>query len=209
MATPRRRGLTFVPLAFLAACGPPDAGSLGTFTVTETLVANTCGPQLPFMSAAAYTVQVSLGGGLFRWTLTGGSEVDGTYDPNTGAFRVEQDSSTQVVTPDPGHQIAGCVIDQTQVLLGIVGMSTPDGGIQPIVDAGGSALDAGFGDQDAGLQGMDAAPVFTPRAVFTGTDQIIYAGETTGDCTSVVGGSPNEYATLPCTVTYTLSGVLQ
>ena len=223
------RSLPLVALAAVAACVPPgDSGSLGTFAVTASLGSNTCGAQSgTFQSTVAFNVGVSAVQGVLKWSLAGATPTTGSYDPTTGAFELEVSDEVQLIAPDPRHQITGCILDRTDVIQGVLTLTTPDAGSPAVTADAGATVDTGVagtvadggpapmdggnpavdGGTDGGVYGGVDVPV-VPIAVttLTGTETIVYGATQGSDCTALIGAAPGSFTVLPCTAVYGLAG---
>jgi len=184
-----------------AACEPSYPGvPLGTYSVVETLDANTCGGGLPVLPTVSFDVELRASGAIGYWRMPASGPVTGTYREADGAFEFRGTTTLVAWAPDLPNGIAGCTLEQRETIRGTV---TP---IATITDGAAvdSALDAGNA-ADAGAAGD--AGTSEPRELLVGehvVDVVVTRGADCGALLAVQGGS---FDAMPCRVRYTMSGV--
>ncbi len=174
--------------ALLCACVPDDGVALGRFRVVATRGGNTCGAQsMQLDPTVSYAVELKAANGVARWVPEGATTVAGTWNAPARAFRFVLEQDLVAWQPDPRRDIVGCTVHRTDVIEGTVTFDDPD--------AGDGSVDAGA---DAG-----AAPV---ARSFRATETIVFGPAPGSDCRPLVGAGDGQFTTMPCDVTYALSG---
>jgi hypothetical protein len=151
---------------------------------------------LPGTSLGTFAVVATLG------TNTCGSGISAT---NPWDFDVEmsKDSSTlYLAKTDGSDEVSGTVSSTTGTLASVV-----------TTNADGSDAGAGVCDLTQSTSWALTLASASSPASFSGTVTYTYAAATgvssTNDCTDQLTSSGGTYATLPCTVTYSLAGTRQ
>lgn len=196
-------------LLLTTACKPPAAPgtSLGSYTVTGTLEANSCGAGFQPDPVIRFPVEVRRSGSTAYWSMGSGPRAEGTMDSD-GDFRFRYQVQIDGWPADPANGIPACRYTQTETIEGrVVGAASEadagDGGLD-LADAGATDAapdDAGGGDAGAGDAG--------PGLVFMTATSTIDIGVAPGfDCSlSLEGaGAGGQFAMLPCRATYHFEG---
>ncbi len=174
--------------------------------MTGALVENTCGPGFPVLDTLDFEVEVRGENAVGYWRLRRQPIVAGSFRADDGAFEFRRNAS--VVAWPADVEVAGCTLEQREVIRGRV---SGDAG-----DAGTAADDAGANDAgvvaDAGPN--DAGALADAGAADGGTDEPPLVGEhvielvvTRGaDCAPLLAAQGGEFDALPCRARYTLRG---
>jgi hypothetical protein len=194
--------------ALLCGCeGGPSVG-LGRFRVVATRGANTCGPQSgEFSQAVEFDVELSAGNGTLRWTPSGASGSTGSWSASLHAFRVLLEQDAVAWPADRRTETVGCTLRRTDVIEGTLTFDDRDAAASDAsVDASADAaqLDASA-QPDASSAQPDGGSAPVARA-FTATETVVFGAAPGSDCRALVGAGSHQYNTMPCSVTYTLSG---
>ena len=198
-----RSSLPSLLLLSLAGCdfmaSPTELPLVGTFSVHGTLRSNTCSyaafPAENLFQREAILRGIGDSAAKFQWVgmsgiVPGSATAGGTYQ-----FQTNANVSTNVVDPLTGQPTCG-LIRHTQVSVVVrPAPSSLDGG----VDAGADAGSTDAGDGDAGNAGVSE---YTLTGVYT---EDIYASPGS-DCSPLLAANGGQFAALPCTVTYDVTG---
>lgn len=184
-------GLMTASALVLASCNKTqnDSGKIGTFDVVATQADNTCGPQWSSNQQGRYAVDLLVQTDLFTWRPIGGDEGTGVYDPATGAFRVQTQSSQVVRESDARTGVVGCTINRVELVQGTIDLGRGDAGVAP--DA----------VQDVGV---------SPEVVhmnFDATHTVYFAASAGSDCARLVGVEAGQLLAIPCSYSSRLQGV--
>lgn len=184
---PTRLLLTVVSLGIPAVgCVEPSGDEIGTYRVTMSLSANTCGPSaVNLQDGHRYTVQLRADGEQGFWRLAGQKPLMGSYED--GSFKFTYSSLVAKSAPDAG---VFCQLVQDEELEGVVALETAE-------DAGASGSPKSTGSQEDELEAPDEG--FVGRHVF----HIKAAAGT--DCRDALPPA-GPFEQLPCTVSYDLIG---
>lgn len=175
---------------------PTELPLVGTFDVHGTLRSNTCS-YAAFPAENLFQREATLRGigdsaAKFQWVgmsgvVPGSSTAGGTYQ-----FQTNANVSTNAVDPLTGQPTCG-LIRHTQISVVVrPAPSSVDGGLDGGTDAGD--LDAGSGD--------GGVSEYTMTGVYT---EDIYASPGS-DCSPLLAANGGQFAALPCTVIYDLTG---
>ncbi len=195
-------GSVMVLLASMAPSAGCDLGGagddLGTYEVTLTMTANTCGPQYgAFESRVQFDAALSARSGTLRWRPSGAAESVGSVS-GTRSFRVALQSDEQVLPADRRYDYPGCVLRRSDVIEAVFTAASPDAGS----DVDGGQPDGGAdGGADASVDAGWAATV----SGFTGSESIVLGQVEGTDCRPMVGAGAGQVSALPCMVSYALS----
>jgi hypothetical protein len=182
--------LVLTAFALLCSCEGGASVGLGRFRVTATRGANTCGVQSMSLDAvASFDVELKVGNGTLRWTPARGESTSGSWSASLRAFRVLLQTDSVIWPADRRRQLTGCAIRRTDVVEGSVTFNDADAAVS--------------GDAAVAVDGGNA-PV---AQSFTATETIVFGPTPDSDCRALVGSGDGQYNTMPCQVTYTLSGV--
>lgn len=196
-------GSVFVLLASMApsaGCGLGSTGDdLGTYDITLTMTANTCGAQYGgFQPSASFDATLSARSGTLRWRPTGAAESVGSVHGTT-SFRLSLQSDEQVIAPDRRYEYPGCVLRRSDVIEAVFTTASPD--------AGSAGADGGQSDggADVGADASVDAGWAATVSGFTGTESIVLGQVEGTDCRPMVGAGNGQVNALPCTVSYAIS----
>jgi len=166
----------------LAACdAPPPPGELvGQYKIVGSLASDTCGPGLGATQALSFDVQLRDDEGVGYWVFADREPAPGTLDA-TGKFSFEQRGGWTLVNPNPQLGYNGCRVAQIETIYGTVDLPQGDAGVS----------DGGVSQALGGLIGSNTI------------DVIPIPGD---DCTPALAAQGGPLTTLPCRVTYTITG---
>jgi hypothetical protein len=174
------------------------ATTADSFSITGTLVENTCAPGLDPREMLGFVAELRRQDGVGYWRQDGGAIVSGTMSPS-GEFRFLSRTEIPAYGPDPDFGTPGCSLYQTETISGVlVTRDTGDGGSDD------GSIDAAQ-DDDAGVDGStgDAGP----SASFSGTNTIVISATPSSDCSRLLASGGGDFPSFPCQASYALSGV--
>lgn len=167
------------------------------------MVQNTCGPQA--LSAAAHmTFQARLAydRAVATWSLpASGASATGTWLDAPPTFRISTGSYLTLREALRSYGIAACVLYRFDQLEGTVSGALPDISSMAALD-GSATLDAL--DGTVALELPDAG-----TTTFGATEGIVYGVADGADCRDKIGAAPGQFVTLPCQITYAMTGTMQ
>lgn len=168
-----------LPLLVLAGCPDSSTGvELGSYRVIATRSGGNCG-QWREEETYSFTVKLTLRPGLVRWVQNQGAPTDGTFDQRASSFRITLEDSAQLAPPNRAQEYAGCTMVRHDVIDGLFEGAVPDPSTP------------------------DAAVVSPP---FRASYSISWAAAPGSNCMPFIGALTQQWATLPCSTTYTLRG---
>ena len=177
----RPRPIHALALLLLPLTGCPEKTSgveLGTYRVIATRTGGNCG-QWREEETYSFSVSLTLRPGLLRWAENQGAPVDGSLDQRAAAFRITLEDAAQLAPPNRAQEYLGCTMVRHDVIDGTFEGAIPDPSTP------------------------DAAVVYPP---FRASYSISWAPAPGSDCRPYVGALAQQWATLPCSTTYTLRG---
>lgn len=186
----------FAALGGAAGCEQTFPGAaLGTYSVVESLVANSCGAGLPALSTVEMDVELRSDEAVGYWRLPRQGVIAGSYRESDGAFEFRSARSVVAWLPDVDLGVLGCTIEQREVIRGVV---VPTNVADAAVD--GAALDAG--DENDADGGVSESP-----ELLVGEHTVDVIAARGSDCGALLAAQGGSFDAMPCSVRYTLSGV--
>lgn len=190
----------FTLLSSLGCKEPAAPGTrVGSFDLAGTLEENACGQGLSPSLQVAFRVELRRSGNLAYWRMDGErASVTGTIDAD-GDFQFRIDSQVDGWAADPVNGLPACRFTQTETIAGRVTGSLDD------TDAG--AVDAAVSDAGTG-QTTDAGDAGVVARTLNATHTITIGVVPGYDCSLslVSSGVGGQFAALPCSARYALSG---